>query len=118
MFELQGTINQGDDAEPINYAAVISSIGYPDKDTSEFPPITFIDKIPVGAYITYTLLTSTDNNRHLVYIRDFDAVGNFKLDLSSPFSLKHEDISPIQIGASGNPVFLLKYEGKLPTRLC
>ena len=117
MFELQGTINQGDDAEPINYAAVISSIGYPDSDTSEDPRIS-IYKIPVGAYVTYTLLTSTDNNRHLVYIRDFREFGTFEMGQSSPFSLKHDGRSAIQIGASGNPVFLLKYEGKLPTRLC
>ena len=115
MFELQGSINRGDDVEPINYAAVISSIGYPDSDTSEDPRIS-IYKIPVGAYVTYTLLTENNFVRHLVQITDYGALGAFKMGLSSPFSLKHEDNqSTIKIDTSRNPVFLLKYAGKPPT---
>ena len=121
MFELQGTINQGDDAEPINYAAVISSVGYPDNDPNPFPR-TFINKIPVGAYVTYTLLTSIESNDHIVQITDSRAFSTFNMGLSSPFSLKHEgEKSAIIIGTTGKPVFLLKYTGKpqtLSDRLC
>ena len=111
--------------EPMYYASVISSNGYPKAAIKKERRI-FIHKMPVGTYITYTLLTpaetSFNQNQH-VEIDDYSITKEksdrnlFNSDLSSQFSLNHIVRWDIKVMASAvwhdNPVFLLKYTGKI-----
>ena len=108
--------------EPMYYSAVISSNGYPKAAIKKERRI-FIHKMPEGAYITYTLLTQAERSfRGVQQIRidEYDTGGYnnyFYLNLSSPLSLEHSVREAITVNSrpaeATNPVFLLKYTGKI-----
>ena len=126
VFELNGGTINSNDGEPIYHAAVISSLGYPKVDNVSQGPNIYIKNMPVGTYITYTLLTpaetSFNQNQH-VEIDDYSITKEqsdrhlFNSDLSSPFSVHHIVRWDIEVMTSivrqDNPVFLLKYTGKI-----
>ena len=61
VFELNGgNINSG--ADKLYYAGVISSRDYPYPTIKERLYSAFLNDMPVGAYITYTLLTPPDSS--------------------------------------------------------
>ena len=77
VFELEkrkGTINKGCDPQNCFYAAVISSRGYPVVSDESITYVS-IYNIPVGTYVTYTLLTPPEisfPNNQVVQISDID----------------------------------------------
>ena len=103
-----------------NYAAVVSSRGYPNVDKTQRPRI-FINKIPSGVFITYTLLTSAKKGfkrDQFVAVHGHVARDIFNASLTSPFSHHRVTRGEISIhawrntdGVRENPVFLLQYSG-------
>ena len=118
VFELGGDgINEGCDTQNCYYAAVISSTGYPAAIAGAVSSAA-IYNIPVGTYVTYTLLTPPDRtfpSNQVLQISDSSTL-EFKRSLYSPLSGIHSEdqaISVLSFAKSGNfPVFLMKYAGK------
>ena len=121
VLEMQGFLKINEKPhrlQPVKYAAVIASPGYPDDSVSD--AIAYLYQMPEGAYITFDIFipkhqgfSNTQKVRVIAssYI-DFD--GN----LSSRFSIKQSDSSRIEISmvpdsvTRENPVFLLSFAGK------
>ena len=118
VFELYGDgINKGCDLQNCYYAAVISSRGYPavgDTPVSSAP----IHNIPVGTYVTYTLLTPPERSfpgDQFITISDIGD-SDFKRSLYSPWSGEHSEdraIDVVSFAKCGeSPVYFIKYAGK------
>ena len=103
-----------------NNAAVVSSGDYPNVDTTQGRTI-FINDIPGGVYVTYTLLTSAKQGfKHdqLVDVDGRETRDRFNATLTSPFSHHKVTRGEISIksvrdtfGDEENPVFLIQYSG-------
>lgn len=103
-----------------NNAAVVSSGGYPNVDKTQGPRI-IINNIAGGVYITYTLLTSSNQGFKLdqrVNIISGEPRDIFNANLTSPFSHHKTTRGEISIssvrdanGDEENPVFLLQFSG-------
>ena len=104
-----------------NYAAVVSSRGYPNVDTTRVQRF-YIDNIPSDVYITYKLLTSAEQGFKLdqrVHITNGVNRDIFSANLTSPFSHLHGTRAEIKfasvrdtVGNEENPVFLIQFSGK------
>ena len=119
-------IEINNDGAEVYYAGVISCIGYLPKRYNA-PTLTYIFKIPIGAYITYNLIFtqeqksfSGDQRIHVDrgYRRKHRNI-IFDPSISSPFSCEHRegDFKQIYIymyynsQTTANVDFLLKFEG-------
>ena len=109
-------INEGCDTQNCHYAAVISSPGYPAVDKEPILSAS-IYNIPVGTYVTYTLLTPPERsfpNKQVLQIRDSNT-SDFKQSLHSQWSDIHSEDQSISVvsfaNGNENAVFLIKYAG-------
>ena len=117
VFELdKGKINKGCGPQSCFYAAVISSRGYPVVSDESVTYVSIIN-IPVGTYVTYTLLTPPEMsfpNNQILEIRDINSC-EFKRSSYFPRSDMHSQDRPISVVAyaqgSDSPQFLIKYAG-------
>ena len=114
MFPLDGASVNG------NNAAAVSSAGFPNVDTIRRQRF-YIDNIPGGVYITYTLLNSAEQGFKLdqrVEVSGGLTRDIFNTNLTSPFSHFHRDddikIDSVRntVGDKVNPVFLIQFSGK------
>ena len=114
MFPLDGASVNG------NNAAAVSSAGFPNVDTIRRQRF-YIDNIPSGVYISYTLLTS--GKQGFKYNQRVEVSGGITKDiinasLTTPFSHLHgnDDITIDSVrntlGDKENPVFLIQFSGK------
>ena len=103
-----------------NYAAVVSSRGYPNADTTRVQRF-YIDNIPSDVYITYKLLTSAEQGFKLdqrVEVSGGLTRNIFNASLTAPFSQFHgaDDIRMDSVRNTvddkENPVFLIQFSGK------
>ena len=104
----------------VYYAGVISSIGF-DPTKYGFVAITKIFKMPIGAYITYTLIFTQEQKNFsdpkIRVDRGGKRKNHFNANISSPFSHKHResDFSLIYIYMSytkeNTTNVFLKFEG-------
>ena len=123
VVEMQGflSINEGiDRQQPVQYAAVIASPGYPEDSSSN--AITYLYQMPEGAYITFDIFIPKhqgfSNTQKVRVIASSYKYIDFDGNLSSRFSIKQSDSSRIEIKmvpdsvTRENPVFLLSFAGK------
>ena len=125
MFELEDR-NRGGTYIDLNtgpyYAAVISSHGYPAGNDTYLARFNSIRNMNLGVYITYTLITDTPFHDQQVEVGDGEGRQFFET-LLTPFSLKHQKNYLIQFSSyywadtKVQPVFLLAYEGMIPSLL-
>ena len=123
VLEMQGFLKINEKPhrlQPVKYAAVIASPGYPDDSVSD--AIAYLYQMPEGAYITYDIFIPQHqgfNNSQAVSLK-VGASRNIEFDekLTSRVSFKQSDSSRIQISmvpdsaTRKNPVFLLSFAGK------
>ena len=106
-------------AQPVKYAGVIASYGYP--DVSEKRGSALLQQMPVGAYITYDIIQkhhSFSNDQAVTATVSKSRIIDFDGSLSSRISFKQPEKRPIQISSDRDmstykyPVFLLWFAGK------
>ena len=119
VLEMEGSllINQ-DQKQPVKYAAVIASPGYP--NVSGRLALANLYRMPAGAYITYDIILpkhqSFSDSQRVEMIAAYMRKGYFDGTVSSPISFKQSSAIQIwmerDIETGKYPVFLLRFEGK------
>ena len=123
VLEMQGFLKINDEPDrlqPVKYAAVIASPGYPEDSVSD--AVAYLYQMPAGAYITYDISIPKHqgfSNSQAVSLK-VSASRNIGFDrnLSSRVSFKQSERWRIEVWmvpdsvTRENPVFLLRFAGK------
>ena len=117
VFTAGDSINEKSDPSPVKYAAVVSSLDYPNENTNRL--VVYLSQMPLDSYITYTIINPAIYNfegEQAVKVLNSDSETSFfNATLSEPFSYHHTKEGEITFlvnrEAERSPVFLIKFAG-------